>query len=338
MPTYKNSATLYPTMNYFLVFWNFQYILYIESGGNWIRGCDKPSLHGADTHRYLDVMVRCTVMSLTFVVGGLLAIQQGKPKSHGIICKLIYQLPDRLIPYGGLFYTYKGTDMKNTIIKSLICSAPIALLFAVMNANDIALQLEDYPRYMYYSIHDLYLICLFVLFGISCVFLSIPIAITLKSNSKNKGWIIFLAMMCFVPFGVVFYLTSLIWAIFELSKTTAKKIKLTPFKSEIVNNTQYISLEKNDRIKWLQKQKEQLITDLTNKHKEIENKSNILTDIPTDIAKYIKPADTSALKKEINILENKITAINELIETENTKPLKKQTYKTSIWTDIDDED
>ena len=155
---------------------------------------------------------------------------------------------------------------------------------------------------------------------------------------NQYGWIIFLAMMCFVPFGVVFYLTSLIWAIFEWSKTTAKKIKLTPFKSEIVNNTQYISLEKNDRIKWLQKQKEQLITDLTNKHKEIESKSNILTDIPTDIAKYIKPADTSALKKEINILENKITAINELIETENTKPLKKQTYKTSIWTDIDDED
>ena len=325
-------------MNYFLVFWKFQYILYIESSGNWIRGCDKPSSHGANTHRYLDVMVRCTVMSLTFVVGELLAIQQGKPKSHGIICELIYQLPDRLIPYDGLFYTYKGTDMKNTIIKSLIYSAPIALLFAIMNANDMALQLEDYPRYMYYSIHDLYLICLFILFGISCVFLSIPIAITLKSNSKNKGWIIFLAMICFVPFGVIFYLTSLIWAIFEWSKTTAKKIKLTPFKSEIVNNTQYVSLKKNDRIKWLQQQKEQLMTNLTNKHKELKNKSDILTDIPADIAKYIKPSDNSALQKEIITLENKITAINELIDLENTTTPKKQTNKLSTWLYVDDEE
>ena len=338
MPIYKNFTTLYPTMNYFLVFWKFQYILYIESSGNWIRGCDKPSSHGANTHRYLDVMVHCTVMSLTFVVGGLLAIQQGKPKSHGIICELIYQLPDRLIPYGGLFYTYKGTDMKNTIIKSLIYSAPIALLFAIMNANDMALQLEDYPRYMYYSIHDLYLICLFILFGISCVFLSIPIAITLKSNSKNKGWIIFLAMICFVPFGVIFYLTSLIWAIFEWSKTTAKKIKLTPFKSEIVNNTQYVSLKKNDRIKWLQQQKEQLMTNLTNKHKELKNKSDILTDIPADIAKYIKPSDNSALQKEIITLENKITAINELIDLENTTTPKKQTNKLSTWLYVDDEE
>lgn len=70
-------------------------------------------------------MVRCAVMSLTFVVGGLLAIQQGKPKGHGITCNLIYQLPDRLIPYGGLFYTYKGIDMKK-----IIFILPIILLCA----------------------------------------------------------------------------------------------------------------------------------------------------------------------------------------------------------------
>ena len=132
MPIYKNFTTLYPTMNYFLVFWKFQYILYIESSGNWIRGCDKPSSHGANTHRYLDVMVRCTVMSLTFVVGGLLAIQQGKPKGHGITCNLIYQLPDRLIPYGGLFYTYKGTNMKKLalIISATLSNPALAYVYS----------------------------------------------------------------------------------------------------------------------------------------------------------------------------------------------------------------
>lgn len=78
MPIYKNFATLYPNMNYFLVFWDFQYILYIESSGNWIRGCDKPSSHGANTHRYLDIMVRCAVISLTFVVGGAVGYTTGE--------------------------------------------------------------------------------------------------------------------------------------------------------------------------------------------------------------------------------------------------------------------
>ena len=196
--------------------------------------------------------------------------------------------------------------MKNILIKSLLYAMPIALLFAIMGAPDVALQLKHYYKYTYYSINDLYLICFFVLFGISCVLLSLPIMLSLKSNSKNKGWIIFLATICFLPFGVIFYLASLIWAICEWGKTATKNLKTSSYKSEIVNNNNYLSLKKADRINHLQNLKNDSITELQKKRTELETQRNKFNDIPTDIAKYAKTTNASDLTHKIKTLENKM--------------------------------
>ena len=71
--------------------------------------------------------------------------------------------------------------------------------------------------------------------------------------------------------------------------------------------------------------------ELTNKRKELELEHNRLNDIPTDIAKYIKSNDISGLKASISKLEKKVTAIDELIESETTPP-KQKTF------DLDDDD
>lgn len=109
------------------------------------------------------------------------------------------------------------------------------------------------------------------------------------------------------------------------------QLQTAPIKTEIINDGKYINLDKDSRIKYLYALKEQTVTELTSKRKELELERNRLNDIPTDIAKYIKPNDISGLKASISKLENKITAIDELIESETT-PQRQKTF------DLDDDD
>lgn len=109
------------------------------------------------------------------------------------------------------------------------------------------------------------------------------------------------------------------------------QLQTAPIKTEIINDGKYINLDKDSRIKYLYALKEQTVTELTNKCKELELERNRLNDIPTDIAKYVKPNDISSLKASISKLENKITAIDELIESETT-PQRQKTF------DLDDDD
>ena len=109
------------------------------------------------------------------------------------------------------------------------------------------------------------------------------------------------------------------------------QLQTAPIKTEIINDGKYINLDKDSRIKYLYALKEQTVTELTSKRKELELERNRLNDIPTDIAKYIKPNDISGLKASISKLENKITAIDELIESETTSQ-KQKTF------DLDDDD
>lgn len=109
------------------------------------------------------------------------------------------------------------------------------------------------------------------------------------------------------------------------------QLQTAPIKTEIINDGKYINLNKDSRIKYLYTLKEQTVMELTNKRKELELERNRLNGIPTDIVKYVKSNDTSALKASIFKLENKITAIDELIESETTPP-KQKTF------DLDDDD
>ncbi len=219
--------------------------------------------------------------------------------------------------------------MKNTFVKSLVYSMPVSILIAIMSAYNVAIQLDNY--YVFYSWNDLYLVSWLCLFILSTLILSIPITLALKSDSKNRAWIITLDMLCFLPFGIIFYLISLVWAFSAWCSTDKKKTKINYIKKEIVNNPDYINLQKQNRIKYLYTLKEQTVMELTNKRKELELEHNRLNDIPTDIAKYIKSNDISGLKASISKLEKKVTAIDELIESETTPP-KQKTF------DLDDDD
>ena len=75
--------------------------------------------------------------------------------------------------------------MKNTFVKSLVYSMPVSILIAIMSANNVAIQLDNY--YVFYSWNDLYLVSWLCLFILSTLILSIPIALALKSDSKNRA-------------------------------------------------------------------------------------------------------------------------------------------------------
>jgi hypothetical protein len=121
-------------------------------------------------------------------------------------------------------------------------------------------------------------------------------------------------------------------------KTISRKqrAKITNNKIEIVNNQAYVSLKKLDRIKYLQDLKKQATTRLGKARKELESEQNKLKDVPADVAKYIKPKDTSTLKASISKLEYKLMAIDELLSAETGKT--KQQKKSSSKNYIDDEE
>ena len=107
---------------------------------------------------------------------------------------------------------------------------------------------------------------------------------------------------------------------------TKTKKDITKIKIEIVNDEKYINLKSNDRIEYLNNQKKQTISELDKLNKIVEVENNKIKDIPVDIAKYIKPNNTSSLKNDILNLENKILALDELIELEIDDKNKKKEY------------
>lgn len=114
----------------------------------------------------------------------------------------------------------------------------------------------------------------------------------------------------------------------QSNKPKVRQTKITPFKVEIVNNEKYINLKQNKRIEFLHNLKKQTAAKLTKQRKELETEVNKLKDVPADVAKYIKPKDTSALKDNISKLEYKLMAIDELLsaETGKTKQAKKSRH------------
>lgn len=132
--------------------------------------------------------------------------------------------------------------------------------------------------------------------------------------------------------ALVFFVCSLIGKAFkkvkESTETKVKKEKATPFKVEIVNNEKYITLKKAERVAFLRDLKKQTVSELTKQKKELKKESDKLSDIPADVAKYIKTKDTSSLERSISDLENKLLAIDELIEAETATSPKKQTTST----------
>lgn len=141
--------------------------------------------------------------------------------------------------------------------------------------------------------------------------------------------ILWLMLIALIIWGIYLFLPKKI--VKNLFVNPIAQLQTAPIKTEIINDGKYINLNKDSRIKYLYALKEQTVTELTSKRKELELEHNRLNDIPTDIAKYIKPNDISGLKASISKLENKITAIDELIESETTPP-KQKTF------DLDDDD
>ena len=100
-------------------------------------------------------------------------------------------------------------------------------------------------------------------------------------------------------------------------KAKVKQSKLEPFKIEIVNNEKYLHLKKTERIAFLRDLRKRTVMELTKQRKVLETEGQKLKDNPKDVAKYVKTQDLSIVKKSLSKQEDKLMAIDELIEAEN---------------------
>lgn len=97
--------------------------------------------------------------------------------------------------------------------------------------------------------------------------------------------------------------------------------EMAKIKIEIVNDEKYI--KSDNRIEYLDALQKQTVSELN----ELKIENDKLKDIPVDIAKYIKPKDATLLKNNIQNLENKRLAIDELIESEIKDKTRKADYR-----------
>lgn len=122
--------------------------------------------------------------------------------------------------YNPLGMLYKECDMSKPVIDrkvwlkkfkwGLLCSLPTSLLISISVSADLSLKQHiGYNEYLYYFI---------VMTLVSLIFLSVPVTIALHENYRYKGWIIGFALCCFLPFGTLLYLVSLVWALALLFK------------------------------------------------------------------------------------------------------------------------
>lgn len=91
--------------------------------------------------------------------------------------------------------------------KTMLYSLPTSILMAIYINADLLLKYG----FEYSGIQQLEV--LLILIGLGVCFVGFPIYLALSSEDKNKKWIIWLAVLCFLPFGMILYFVSLIWAI-----------------------------------------------------------------------------------------------------------------------------
>lgn len=193
---------------------------------------------------------------------------------------------------------------------------------AFLTFGAINLFLYEFTNTTFSSMPSKWFFWVFLFFGLCIISGLIPMRIAHARHTRNANavyWLAFFAMWC-PPANFALFLTALIMA------TTGKRAahpqgSITEFKIEIVNNKKYLGAKKLDRVKYLQDLKKRTVAAHKKYHKELSNAKNRLNDIPKDIAEYIKPKnatphDTLSLKHKISILEDKITAIDELINSE----------------------
>lgn len=119
-------------------------------------------------------------------------------------------------PINNLKAKVKTAKVSNINNKELVSSIKFALLFSIptsllislsVSADLVLKKIISQTAYLPYFI--------LILLG-SMIVLSIPTSIALYKEYKHKGWIIGLALCCFVPFGTILYLISLIWSVILL--------------------------------------------------------------------------------------------------------------------------
>lgn len=199
-------------------------------------------------------------------------------------------------------------------MKSILFALPTSLFLAISVSGDLLAR-----NGMYW---DGYWSAFFTVLAVSAVLISIPIALAQHSKTKNKGWIIALSVLCFLPLGVVLYFISLVWALAVYFAPV--NIKTRRAKVEIVNNPKYMNLKKADRVDWLKNMRGDMAVRLGKCQDDLMSECKKVQDIPADVAKYINQDNVSTLKKKIDELETKIAAIDELIAAETFVPKPKR--------------
>lgn len=199
-------------------------------------------------------------------------------------------------------------------MKSILFALPTSLFLAISVSGDLLAR-----NGMYW---DGYWNAFFTVLAVSAVLISIPIALAQHSKTKNKGWIIALSVLCFLPLGVVLYLISLVWALavyFVPVNINTRRAKV-----EIVNNPKYMNLKKTDRVDWLKNMRGYAAVRLGKCQHDLMSECKKVQDIPANVAKYINQDKVGTLKREIGELETKIAAIDELIAAETFVPKPKR--------------
>ena len=118
--------------------------------------------------------------------------------------------------------------------KTMLYSFPASMLMAIDINADLLLKYG----FKYNGIQQLEV--LLILIGLGMCFVGIPIYLALSSEDKYKKWIIWLAALCFLPFGTILYFISLIWAII----VKIKQIKNTKKSNQKVKNMKKINWKK----------------------------------------------------------------------------------------------
>lgn len=199
-------------------------------------------------------------------------------------------------------------------MKSILFALPTSLFLAISVSGDLLAR-----NGMYW---DRYWSAFLIVLAVSAALISIPIALAQHSKTRNKGWIIALSVLCFLPFGVILYFISLVWALAVYFAPV--NIKTRRAKVEIVNNPKYMNLKKADRVDWLKNMRGDMAVRLGKCQDDLMSECKKVQDIPADVAKYINQDNVSTLKKKIDELETKIAAIDELIAAETFVPKPKR--------------